>query len=369
MVKIINAFGDSYSGQAAKAGVFAHWKGRQYRRKYVIPSNPKTAMQLVVRGYFTNAVDWWHGIQTLRRRVFSYLATGLVMSGFNLLVKRYQLAATSGATLPLIPPQGIKQIGSASESREQAAIAGTNPKELSFAPAQIGSLTYTPLGTDTDVMDAYVGADMGDVQLPLDITTCDGAKGVGNPIGDGDQLVISYTSGGRTITREVLYTVSAAEGKIPAAAAIGVALRTQYYPIDLESVVLEVCDVSEEPDAYTQLESLEVWCGDYSVSDSTVTPRSWIYFDLTAPGDATSKVNFTSYDEIVGAKLEVMKADTSFITWRGYSGVVGFIPIAQTIEDETYDFNLSAGGYVSVIRAAQSAILATKHELIVLEAI
>ncbi|GAI60341.1 unnamed protein product [marine sediment metagenome] len=51
MVKIINIFGDVYSGQAGKAGVFAKWKGRQYRRKYVIPANPKTTMQLLVRGY------------------------------------------------------------------------------------------------------------------------------------------------------------------------------------------------------------------------------------------------------------------------------------------------------------------------------
>jgi hypothetical protein len=369
MVKIINAFGDSYSGQAAKAGVFAHWKGRQYRRKYVIPSNPKTAMQLTVRGYFTNAVDWWHGIQTLRRRVFSYLATGLVMSGFNLLVKRYQLAATSGGTLPLTPPQGIKQIASASAAKEQAAVAGANPRALSFAPAKIGSLTYTPLGADTTEMDAYVGTDMGDVQIPTDISTCDGAKGLGNAIADGDQLVISYQSGGRTIVREVLYTVAGGLGKIPAAAAIGNALRTKYYPIDLESVVLEVCDVSEEPDEYTQLESLEVWCLDYSVAGEVVTPAAWIYFDLTAPGDALSKVNYTSYTAIVGAKLEVMKADTSFITWRDYSSVVGAIPIAQTIEDETYDWNLSAGGYASVIRAAQSAILSTKHELVEMTAV
>ncbi|GAI00952.1 unnamed protein product [marine sediment metagenome] len=54
MVKIINIFGDVYSGQAGKAGVFAKWKGRQYRRKYVIPANPKTTMQIAVRNSFTN---------------------------------------------------------------------------------------------------------------------------------------------------------------------------------------------------------------------------------------------------------------------------------------------------------------------------
>jgi len=49
MVKIINIFGDQYSGQAGKAGVFAKWKGRQYRRAYVIPANPKSPMQQIIR--------------------------------------------------------------------------------------------------------------------------------------------------------------------------------------------------------------------------------------------------------------------------------------------------------------------------------
>jgi len=61
--------------------------------------------------------------------------------------------------------------------------------------------------------------------------------------------------------------------------------------------------------------------------------------------------------------------DTSFITWRRYSDSNGHVPVAQTIEDETYDWNLTAGGYVGVTRAAQSSILATNHELVVMEAI
>ncbi|GAJ18199.1 unnamed protein product, partial [marine sediment metagenome] len=77
---------------------------------------------------------------------------------------------------------------------------------------------------------------------------------------------------------------------------------------------------------------------------------------------------YVSYTPIENAKLEVTKVDTSFITWRRYSDEDGHIPIAQTIEDETYDWMLSAGTYVNVIRAAQSAVLATKHELIEMEA-
>ena len=52
MVKITNIFGDRYSGQAGKAGVFATWKGRQYRRSYVIPANPKSTSQVLWRSIF-----------------------------------------------------------------------------------------------------------------------------------------------------------------------------------------------------------------------------------------------------------------------------------------------------------------------------
>lgn len=357
MVKIINIFGDEYSGQAGKAGVFAKWKGRQYRRKYVIPANPKTTMQLAVRGYFTNAITKWHLYNSLQRLCYSYLATGLVMSGFNLLVRRWQVAACAGASLPINPAMGIKQIASASTVRNDANVVPTaHVFTLTYKPVKIGSLVYVKAGTDP-VMDAYIDTAMGDVRLPLAITTCDGAKGVGNAIAEGDQLVISYTAGGRTVTRELLFTVPASPLEIPAKVLIAVALRTAYNPIDFGSVVLEVCDVSEEPDEYTQLESLEI---------EHVLGK--IYFDMTDAADASSDVDYYDVTAIEDAKLEVTKVDTSFITWRKYSDVNGDIPIAQTIEDETFDFVLSAANKTSVIRAAQSAALSTKHEAVVMAA-
>ncbi|GAI39962.1 unnamed protein product [marine sediment metagenome] len=106
MVKIKNIFGDEYSGAAGKAGVFAKWKGRQYRRKYVIPANPNTTMQKTVRGHFSSAVALWHTWPSLKKRAYSYLCSGLVMSGFNLLVKRYQLWKLVGKPEVLDPIHG-----------------------------------------------------------------------------------------------------------------------------------------------------------------------------------------------------------------------------------------------------------------------
>jgi len=353
MVKIVNIFGDVYSGQAGKAGVFAKWKGRQYRRKYVIPANPKTTMQMWIRNAFSAAVDKWHAYASLQRLCFSYLATGLVMSGFNLLVSRWQKATAAAEDLPLDPKMGIKQIGKDKLAKNETNVVPTaHIFTLGFKPNVIGSLTYTK-GATNPAMDAYVDVQMGDVRIPVAITKMDGAKAVGQAIAEGDTLLISYTSGGRTITREVLFTVPASPLEIPAYATIDVALRTKYYPIDFGSVVIETCDISEEPDVFTQLESLEI--------DNILGK---IYYDMTDCSDADSEVDYDTYTAIADAKMEVTKVDTSFITWRKYSDTNGHIPIAQTIEDETYDLIVSAGTYISLIRAAQTAVLATKHEFV-----
>jgi len=356
MVKIINIFGDVYSGQAGKAGVFAKWKGRQYRRKYVIPANPKTTMQQTVRGYFTNAIAAWHTYHSIQRLVYSYLATGLVMSGFNLLVSRWQKAAVAQTTLPLDPKEGIKQIASASAQKDNETVPSTaNPATLSFQPVSIGSLVMGATWV-SPAQDAYVGIEMGDVRIPVDIDNVDGAKAAEATVADGDQLVISYTSGGRTITREVLDTSTASANKFAARAAIANALRLAYYPVDFKSVVLEVYDLSAT--TYFQLESEEI--------DNILGK---VYLDMTTLFDATDTHSYLSFTAISNAKLETTKVDTSFITWRKYSNTVGHIPIAQTIEDETYDWTLTAALKVPIIRAAQSAVLATKHELIVMTAV
>jgi len=356
MVKIINLFGDQYSGQAGKAGVFAKWKGRQYRRKYVIPANPKTTMQQTIRGYFTNAVAAWHTYHSIQRLVYSYLATGLVMSGFNLLVSRWQKAAIAQTTLPLDPKEGIKQIASASAQKDNEQVPSTaNPATLSFQPVSIGSLVMGATWASPS-QDAYVGIEMGDVRIPVDISNVDGAKAAEDPVGDGDQLVISYTSGGRSITREVLDTSTGGANKFAARAAIAAALRLAYYPVDFKSVVLEVYDLSAT--TYFQLESEEI--------DNILGK---VYLDMTTLFDATDTHSYLSFTAVTNAKLEVTKVDTSFITYRKYSDSIGHIPIAQAIEDETYDWVLTAALKVPIIRAAQSAVLATKHELIVMTAV
>jgi len=53
------------SGAIGKSLVFFPWKGLDCVREYVIPANPKTALQVTQRGYFADCVDKIHAVQAL----------------------------------------------------------------------------------------------------------------------------------------------------------------------------------------------------------------------------------------------------------------------------------------------------------------
>jgi len=85
------------SGQIGKALVFFGWKGIDVVREYVVPSNPKTALQTTQRGYVTAAVaavhaaqaDATHPLASIDQVAYSALASakGTVMTWFNMAVK------------------------------------------------------------------------------------------------------------------------------------------------------------------------------------------------------------------------------------------------------------------------------------------
>ena len=324
MVKITNIFGDVYSGQAGKAGVFARWKGRQYRRKYVVPANPNTTKQQDVRGSFTNAVSKWHIYSSLQRLAYGFLAVGQVLSGFNLLVRRWQNAATAGQSLPEDPPEGIKQVASTSASGSTTAIpTGQGPHTLDHKPLEIGSMTYTP-GTGAVDPPCFIDIRRGLVHVMKALT---------------GKLEISYEAGGRVITDEDCGTDLAIDTEV----------YLKYWPVDFKTCVVKLATVEED--------AIEI--------DSIAGN---VYFTKTGPTDTTSSVGYNYYTAIEDAKLETTKVDTSFITWRGYSDADGLIEIAQTIEDQNYDFVLTAANMQSVIRANRAAAETAGDELIVMAA-
>jgi hypothetical protein len=64
---IVNAplFSFNAAGKIAKALVYFGWKGLDVVRSYVIPANPKSAAQVIQRGYLHEAVDKIHAVLAL----------------------------------------------------------------------------------------------------------------------------------------------------------------------------------------------------------------------------------------------------------------------------------------------------------------
>lgn len=85
------------AGQLGKALVFFPWKGLNVVREYIIPSNPKTALQTTQRGYITAAVAAIHAAQAhavhplneTDQVAYSALAAakGYIMTWFNMACK------------------------------------------------------------------------------------------------------------------------------------------------------------------------------------------------------------------------------------------------------------------------------------------
>lgn len=320
MVKVRNIFGDIYSGKQGKAGVFATWKGRQYRRSYVIPANPRTPAQRAVRSSFKNAVDAWHNFSALQKEAYNYLATPYQISGFNLWVSRYQKAATSGQPLPSEPREGIKQIGTASAAKSTPLTASAGPHALQ-GPVQIGSVTFNA-GTSgvNPVAIAYI--DRGLIEFTQNVS---------------GTVTIDCQAGGRVITGEKIATNPSAGDKV----------YTEWWPLNFKSVHIYVNGV--------EVDAIEI--------DAA---NGQAYFTKTAPADTSASLDYVSYTPIANAKLEIYKSGTSQLVWRGYSDAAGFLEVAATVEDEPYDFVLSAAGYTAVTRIAINAQEATQEELIIM---
>lgn len=96
------------SGQLAKTLVFFPWKGLNVVREFVVPANPKTALQTTQRGYVTAGVamihtaqaDAVHPLGSADQVAYSALAQakGKIMTWFNQAVKLWVDVAVAAKT-------------------------------------------------------------------------------------------------------------------------------------------------------------------------------------------------------------------------------------------------------------------------------
>ena len=97
-------FSLSASGKLADALVYGDWKGIDYVRQYVTPSNPNSAGQQTQRGYITSAVAQWHdtsdviNAQDLINLNYAASLSTKPLSGFNYYVKGHVNTNVAGVT-------------------------------------------------------------------------------------------------------------------------------------------------------------------------------------------------------------------------------------------------------------------------------
>ena len=326
MVKVNNIFGDKYSGKVGEAGVFASWKGRQYRRSYVKPANPNTPAQQAVRGSFANAVDKWHDFNALQKQSYRPLTSGQVMSGFNLFVSRWQKMTPNERAVYVEPYTGFKQYGIGAKSVEKNVSIVGDQKEYAALdkPIVIGDTGFT-VGTGNLEPVAIVDVRRGRIDILADINGL---------------VTINYESGGETRSDEVLGN-DLKEGDVK---------YTEKFPITYKSSTIE-----DDGDVVPAIE-VDITGGKaYVTGDDTFT--------------AGGTIKYRTYAPVQNVKYELFKAQTQFNTFRGYSDVNGLIQIAQTAEDSTRDGRIEHSEYNAVVKANISAEDSAKDEYIALVAL
>lgn len=89
----------SASGQIAKTQVYASWKGVDYARKYVIPSNPKSSGQTETRGAFYWAVQVWKLMPAIVQAAWTAAAKGQPMTDRNMFIASIIKTSRNAANL------------------------------------------------------------------------------------------------------------------------------------------------------------------------------------------------------------------------------------------------------------------------------
>lgn len=133
---------NSISGRLGSV-VFYTRRGKLCVRSYVIPRNPDTEAQRVVRRSFAGAVLSWQSMTDEERYTYKRKARFMNMSGYNLYISLYMKTNYSdkSAVLKLTAASGlaasaafISRLPSVSKSYIKASSANLYPKQLKPDP-------------------------------------------------------------------------------------------------------------------------------------------------------------------------------------------------------------------------------------------
>jgi len=114
----------SMSGTAADA-VMASWKGIQYVRKHVIPHNPQTAAQTLVRESLARCMTLWRSLSGPFKDWLDTYGVDYRLSGWNIFVQKNRAAEQAGTALAPAPANPHVDAPSTLAFAEGAGAAGT----------------------------------------------------------------------------------------------------------------------------------------------------------------------------------------------------------------------------------------------------
>ena len=325
MAKVTNVLGDVKSGTIADTAVFASWKGINYVRQYVKPSNPNTPAQQTIRNSFKNAVDKTHTWNDLQKKSYNYMASGEAMTWFNVFISRWQKMTPAERSSYVDPYFGFKQIGIGSAKTDGSDVNVTDTKltTLTHKPVVLGSIGYTK-GSGTHDPVAVVELNRGRIDF---IKPATGA------------ITVSYEASGKVITDEAIQTN----------ASIGDVAYLKYMDVNPATVHVKV--------GGTEVDAVEL---DFIAGTVRVCNLS------TFTGGSSYTYNY--YTPLQNVTMACVKASTTFATWNGYSDSNGVVELAQTSEDGTRDITYSLTNYTSIVKSGVSASNTAKDEYIAMVA-
>ncbi len=109
--------------------VFYYRNGRQCVRVHVMPRNPDTEAQRIVRRAFGDAVKSWQAMTDDQRYVFNRRTRYMNMSGYNLYISEYMITKISGRTGTGMSPLISAHALTSAFSNPLTSVSPSNTKE------------------------------------------------------------------------------------------------------------------------------------------------------------------------------------------------------------------------------------------------
>lgn len=113
--------------------VFSKWRGINYVRSRVTPSNPNTQAQQDVRNSLARCVDMWQGFTAVWKQGWAYVASGKSYSGYNRMCSENRVKEEAQNAITASPATDVSSVATFT------AATGTATKEVdvTFTPSPV----------------------------------------------------------------------------------------------------------------------------------------------------------------------------------------------------------------------------------------